>query len=388
MPCLTPRRLVIEGREYEFACQKCKECRKGRVRDLVGRALAESKYAVGSSYITLTYGVDRRIDGAADVKGANVLTYSHVRTWLKRLRDAGYPMRYIIAGEYGSMKGRAHWHCILWWTREVPPIPEHVADRKGVSRCWNDPWWEPIGGGHTQWAEVTRETITYCCSYSLKRLGDPDAQGMVRQSTRPLIGAKYFDHWAKMHVDQGLAISDRYYTIAGSKDPKTGKLWRYYMTDAALAYVVKSFKRQWEERNPGRHMPPHPFLERELDRLAVPMPDPDKPLAARRFQARPFIPTPNGEPVFFDQVRNAYYFFVGYQEKRPEYGGELKDRWVFYRQHGLRWWSFDHTGERCWSDEFVSVPEGERRWRAYALARSADEYREAAGRVRRGGGAR
>jgi hypothetical protein len=374
MPCLNPRRMTIHGFAREFACQKCLECRKGRVRDLVGRALAEQKYAVGSHFITLTYGVDRKVDGASDVKGAVVLTYSHVQNWLKRLRDAGYPMRYVIAGEYGSKKGRSHWHCILYWQEKVPPVPEHVEDNTGARRAWNDPWWKPIGGGHTQWADVDAGTVRYVAKYSLKSVDDRHAQSIVRVSKNPLIGARYFDHWAKLHVDQELAIKSRYYRIAGSVDPSTGKLWNYWMTDAALRYVILSYGRQWRETYGDRHMPVGTFMEEQFDKLAVPIPDPDRPLAVKRFSSRPYIPTPNGEEVLYDEKRNAYYFELG----------RTKD----YRpSNPVRcWWSFDENGQREWSFNFVSVPEGERLLRAFldgVTGKAADDYRAASGRSSR-----
>lgn len=385
MPCLNPRTIYVAepawrggrdkgGLAREVACQKCSECRKGRVRDLTGRVLAESKYAVGSHFITLSYGVDRRMGGAVDVKGANVLTYSHCQNWLKRLRNAGYPMRYVLAGEYGSKNGRAHFHCILFWTREVPPVPEHKLGKDGHRRCWNDPFWEPIGGGHTQWAEVNQSTARYVAKYSLKDRTDEHAQGFVRVSTRPLIGAKYFDHWAKLHVDQGLALKNRYYTIDGSVDKQSGKLWQYYMNDAVLRYVLRSFSRQWEAAYGKRHMPSSEWMERQFDKLARPLAG-DAPLPKRRYLARPFLATPNGEQVCFDEKRNEYWCELGRTE-----GGRLSSP--------VRvWWSFDEKGQRCWSFEFVSVTEGERRWRAYlravkeGLSPEAMAYAKASGRL-------
>lgn len=364
MPCLNPRSLLVNGLVTRVVCQKCSECRKGKVRDIVGRVLAEKRYAVGSHFITLTYGVDRRIDGAVNVKGADVLTYSHFRTFLKRLRDGGYPMRYLVAGEYGAAKGRAHFHALLFWTKRVPDIPLHKRGRDGIKRAWDDPWWQPIGGGHTQWEEVTGKSARYVAGYTLKPTFQ-GAQSVVRRSTRPLLGAKYFDHWAKLHVDQGLAIKDRYYTVPDSTDPKTGKLWRYYMNDATLRYVVESFRWQWEARFPGRHMPPSDFLERQFDKVAVPQADPDKMLRRRKYQPRPYILPPNGEQMYFDEKRNAFWFELG-RTKDNRLSSPLR-----------YWWSFDHKGERCWSFEFVSVAEGARRWRAYILSRSADAYAEA-----------
>lgn len=366
MPCLSPRYLSLNALSVKVVCQKCNECRKDKVRDLVGRILAEKHQAVGCHFITLTYGVDRRIDGAVNVKGADVLMYSHFRSYLKKLRNAGYPMRYLVAGEYGPLKQRAHFHAILVWTKKIPPIPKHKRGRDGRHRCWDDPWWQPIGGGHTQYEEVTGKTARYVAKYCLAP--EKGKQAIVRRSTRPLLGASYFRHLAKVHVEQGLAPQNRYYTVPGSIEPKSGKLWNYYMNDATARFFVRSFVRQWEERFPGLHPPASDFVQRELDKLAVPKPDPDKPLTARRYLALPHLPTPNGEEVFYDEKRNAYWCELARTEKF-----RLSSPVVV-------WWSFDDRGQRCWSFEFVSVTEGERRWKAFLRSRSADEYAAASGR--------
>lgn len=400
MPCLRPRDLTVNGLAVKVVCQKCSECRKGKVRDLVGRVLAEKRTAIGCHFVTLTYGVDRRVDGAVNVKGADVLTYSHFRKYLKTLRNAGYPMRYLVAGEYGALKSRAHFHAIIFWTKRIPPIPKHTRGKDGVLRCWDDPWWKPIGGGHTQYDEVTGKTARYVCKYCLAP--EKGKQAIVRRSTRPLLGAKYFDHWAKLHVKQELAITNRYYTVPGSVEPKSGKLWNYYMNDATLRYVVQSFKRQWQDRFPGRHMPPSAFLERQFDKVAVPMPDPDKPLAKRGYQARPAPPThgevtapgsadrlwTDGETVFYDEKRHAYWCEWGRIEVRDGDGNHVAS----YRPDPpvVLWWSYDEKGEHLWSPDFVSVAEGKRRAAAFVaeatgqLSPQAERYAEASGRrVRR-----
>lgn len=376
MACLNPRTFIKGGLQTTVGCQQCVECKKGRVRDLTGRCLAESMYSKGSHFITLTYGKSMRLNGAEDAEGAAKITYSHFQRFLKRVRRAGFPCRYIVAGEYGPAKGRAHFHAILYWTRKVPPVPEHTTGADGRSRCWNDPYWSPFHGGHTQWSKVEPSTARYISKYSLK--GGADDQSIVRRSTRPLLGAAHFDDWARQHVEQQLAPRDRYYTVPDSKDPKTGKLWRYWLNDAALRYVVKSFIRQWEAAYPGRHLPPSELVERELDKLAAPKPDPEaegqKP-KPRRYLAKPHEPTPNGEVIMYDERLHCWYFILGHTKE-----------WQPTPAHAVKYyWSFDINGERWWGPVFVSVGEGERRWREYVKGLSVDAYKDASQSSRRGG---
>lgn len=372
MPCLTPRTVLKNGLEVTVGCQKCSECQKGRVRDLTGRCLAESMYSVGATFWTGTYGKSLRLNGADDADGAARIMYSHFQRFVKRLRRAGFLCRYIVAGENGPKKGRSHFHAILFWTRRVPEVPYHATGENGQRRCWNDPWWTPYHGGHTQWAKVEASTCRYIAKYATKDSNSGERRSVVRRSTRPMLGYAYFDEWARRHVLQQLAPRDRYFTVPGSVDKQTGKLWKYWMTDAAARYVVKSFVRQWAEVYPGRHPPPSEFVERELDKLGRPVPDAEaegqRP-RRRRYLAKPHEPTPNGEAVLYDERLHCWYFVLGHTKK-----------WAPFPERAVRfYWTFDQNGERWWGPVFVSLAEGEKRWRAYVQSQAADAYAEASG---------
>ena len=122
--CLNP---ILLPNGQEVACHQCWQCVRRRIDDWQGRCIAESLTSRAAHVVTLTYGRDRRY-GAADHLQAAVLTYSDVQRFLKHLRGYGdraakkHPVRYFCCGEYGHMKGRAHWHCLLFWQGEVPDI--------------------------------------------------------------------------------------------------------------------------------------------------------------------------------------------------------------------------------------------------------------------------
>ena len=68
----------------EVACRYCSQCVDRKITDWVGRNIAESKSAVKTFAVTLTYGRDRR--GDVDHVRAFLLTYSDVQKYLKLLR--------------------------------------------------------------------------------------------------------------------------------------------------------------------------------------------------------------------------------------------------------------------------------------------------------------
>ena len=115
--CITPNRLD-DG--TEVACRKCKLCKRNRVNDLVGRCIAESRYSKKTYAVTLTYANDAGVN-------AVTLVYKDVQDFMKRLRKR-YNVRYIVAGEYGTAKGRAHWHIILFFKDDYPEIKRLTND--------------------------------------------------------------------------------------------------------------------------------------------------------------------------------------------------------------------------------------------------------------------
>ena len=83
--------------------------------DWQGRCIAEAATAKAAFAVTLTYGRDAM--GEKLHERAVVMTYSDVQRYLKLLRRHRYTVRYFCAGEFGSEKGRVHWHIILFFWR-------------------------------------------------------------------------------------------------------------------------------------------------------------------------------------------------------------------------------------------------------------------------------
>lgn len=175
------------------ACRKCSQCRDFRVQTWVGRCIAESKTAVATTTLELTYGRDE--NGNESHPRAAILTYSDVQRYFKQLRNRGFPARYLITGEMGSKKGRAHWHGIVFWQKAIPTImldygnnswhrakrPEPVEVPIEWETRFNEPCW-PHGFSFWQTVQKGREkgSIMYACKYLQKDVDDPASQSRVR----------------------------------------------------------------------------------------------------------------------------------------------------------------------------------------------------------------
>lgn len=238
-----------------IGCRNCSQCHGRAVDDWTGRCIAESKFASAPFFLTLTYGRelngnDEQV-GSSDHLRAAVLTYSDVQKFFKRLRMAGYPARYFAVGEYGSAKGRAHWHVLIFWQGAIPAHePSTRANPvRFMQAHWPHGWstWEPLGVT----AEDTAAAVRYVCKYLNKELGGPERQAMCRMSKKPLLGAAWLHERARLHVSQGIAPQDLFYSfpdlLASDGRPKQFML---RPGSAAADLFCQSFNDQWAQAYP------------------------------------------------------------------------------------------------------------------------------------------
>lgn len=270
--CLEPRRLMVGGKgdqtEVIVPCRRCWQCRASAMDEWTGRCIAEMETAVGASFVTLTYGRDMHYGAVDHVKSA-FLTYDDVKLYLKLLRRHGFPYRFLCAGEMGTLKGRAHWHLILFWQEQMPPVNRRIrASRwfpEGVplDKNWMDEKHWPHGWSF--WRTVNLKNIRYVAKYARKEQGALDAQSLLRSSLKPALGVPYVEWWAREHVLQGLSPQSLLYSFPAVRDDKTGKRIEFYMSSIQEQRFFEAFVREWERAYPGRAMPSSPLLEAWLE---------------------------------------------------------------------------------------------------------------------------
>lgn len=235
--CLSPKRM---RNGFTASCRKCKRCRNNHLNDWVGRCIAEKKVSDETFALTLTY-AETPANGAKPVH----LQYADCQKLLKRLRFAGYRVRYLIAGEYGSERGRAHWHALLFFTGKVPRVVPSASDLKYhetersdgqntathelvLPRFDNDPdarirwsFW-PHGFVYTQRPDPGG--FRYVCKYMLKGDGRIATNRVMMSKGRATVAGRVVADdpgplgwlWFRQRADdlafQGLALRDWSYT--------------------------------------------------------------------------------------------------------------------------------------------------------------------------------
>lgn len=216
--------------------------------DYVGRSMAEAAESTESWAVTLTYADDR-----PDSVGSVLLLYGDFQRFMKRLRKAGFSVRYLVAGEYGTLKGRAHWHALLFFRGKVPDLP--FGDRVQW-KAW------PHGHCHVQLAH--ERSAAYVCKYLLKDQTGGPSERRLAMSKLPPLGWDYLARSVDAMVAQGLAPRDFGYKVGGSRPHVAGlrPAKSYFHLHGDLRF---RFAQLWLERWQivrGVPPPPSPAIDR------------------------------------------------------------------------------------------------------------------------------
>lgn len=185
--------------ETLVSCRKCNACITTRKNDWVVRTMAEVTEKKNVLAITLTYANESR----SDREGAKIFRYNDdIRPFLNNLRrQIKYytgktgDLRFLVAGENGSKKGRVHWHIILlsdsdlsefgkWTTLQGKKAP-FAYDTNLLWSLW------PHGLVHVQ--QPDQGGITYVLKYIMKdQYSLANSKGTMRESTSEVFASSYF----------------------------------------------------------------------------------------------------------------------------------------------------------------------------------------------------
>jgi hypothetical protein len=268
--CIAPLQLN-DG--TEVACHECWQCREQAINDWVGRNIAESRTAKWSRAVTLTYGRSRA--GDADHERAVVLTYSDVQKWIKLLRWHGCPVRYFVTGEFGSTKGRAHWHVMLYGSGDMPP--HKLDDSFHEGGHWSH--------GYSFWTKPTDHAVRYNCKYIQKDMGDAERQGHLAMSKKPPLGAVWFANMAERYVEQGLAPQSLAYSfpdVRRRKKDGSEEVVPFRLKDRSAELFLEHYIRTWHERRPGEELPPSELVEHWVEYGVLRVPPEEEGVARHR----------------------------------------------------------------------------------------------------------
>lgn len=187
-------------------CNRCIACRGRRRSEWMTRVeLEKPAFRTGSVFVSLTY---------ANLPLGGGLVNSHVTNFIKRIRDRlGYPqgLKYIVAGEYGSSKGRPHYHVVFFGIEFTAEVFKLIED------CWK------FGFVNVRRVSSPTGAVSYITDYLLKSEGilcikpGENAKDFENRTHLPApfvhfsrgIGLDYFERHREEIRKNGLKIQGR-----------------------------------------------------------------------------------------------------------------------------------------------------------------------------------
>lgn len=275
--CINPsyvwQTLGGEWSKTPVPCKLCWRCKRNRMRDYIGRALCEASVSQATCAITLTYAPR---DDYAD----KILQPRHFQTFIKSLRNGGHKVRYLVAGEYGELKSRAHFHAVLFFSHLAPLqgrtitepgkppvqciVPRYIKDYDNpqdqqyapfCAECRSNKMlhireW-PHGHIQADWTADER-AMRYVVKYILK--DKEDGQSWFSLSKKPTLGAGFFAEKAEAMNAASVVPNGFGYMPPGASQPgyMTGATRRDYIR-ATVPQSALPIVNEWIAKTYEKH---------------------------------------------------------------------------------------------------------------------------------------
>lgn len=229
MACYHPSKVLVSrkglaGRVRDrvmVPCGHCLGCRTDQARGWAVRLVHEGVTLSPAWFVTLTYAPENLPENGT-------LVPRDITLFIKKLRRMleGERISYYIAGEYGEVTARPHYHAVLYGPRLLDRI--HLSSRHGAP-VFRSPSLENLWGhGILEFTALTYAAARYCASYVRKKVrmrDDPEHYSRVdpgtgellsverefgRMSRRPAIGRKWIERfWTDVYPRDFVVVDGR-----------------------------------------------------------------------------------------------------------------------------------------------------------------------------------
>lgn len=247
---------ITDGRSVP--CRNCWQCNENRVNSLVGRCVAEQQFSNVAYAVTLTYR-----DGEA---GASELLYGDFQLFMKRLKRK-FDVRFIVGGEYGTEKGRAHWHAVLFFKDKGPDLVPAPKDNSWEIALDRNIHWKPWPRGFVFFQKPNADStaaLRYPMKYSIPDSKQQSNKTMLQMSKKPLLGYDFICEYAQRFVDARLVPNDFNYTFDHLWRAESGRETFYFLGRSQSVFLGQ-FLHRWIETY-GPDVPSSPLIESEFDK--------------------------------------------------------------------------------------------------------------------------
>lgn len=179
MKCVSP--VYVRKIGISVPCGKCAFCLKKAIDAWCLRLGHEMEVSSSAFFITLTYDNEHLPPGED-------LSKRDLQLFIKRLRKRNPAIRYFAVGEYGTEKGRPHYHAVIF----------NLISLDLINASWVDVHGNPIG--HIVGDRATMGRIRYMVEYmALPTASNGKTPPFRVMSRRPGIGFSYVAKWKGFH---------------------------------------------------------------------------------------------------------------------------------------------------------------------------------------------
>lgn len=193
--CLEPQVLNYQQRkrpnfpEMMIPCGKCQQCQRVRQKRWIGKIMLEQIHWQDTHmtspglFMTLTYSQDAlstilsdhdlcllervKICSKSGLQALRQDFQKFMKRWRKRTK---VPVRFISSLEFGTQKGRPHWHAIMWMENPCGSMSRSELMHSSFKALLTEVW----RNGHVQLDQVRRAQIAYVAKYITKKISLPD----------------------------------------------------------------------------------------------------------------------------------------------------------------------------------------------------------------------
>lgn len=179
--CTNPIKITVNKEEITVKCGKCDTCRRQRQQEWAIKLINEAKYHTKACFITLTFdnkilldknSIARKKYGAHPGFIFNITeSKKYFTKFMKRLRKHFNEKRitYYKIGEYGEIKKRPHYHCILFGINFEEDRKKMPLSKTGHEQYHSDTLQKIWACGRISIQDINSANIIYISQYSLKK---------------------------------------------------------------------------------------------------------------------------------------------------------------------------------------------------------------------------
>lgn len=199
-------------------CKRCLHCRMAHARSLAIRCTHEASLYAKNCMVTFTYDPEHLPENQS-------LQPEDMQKCIKRIRRAGFEIRYFYCGEYGDQTKRPHYH-LLCFNEDFRFDGEDLPGQKAHA-AWTSPTLAKLWGkGFIHVTPITTASASYVARYTLKKQSAAeDETALFRndgkvcwtvnpefqfQSTKPGLGQKWIAANYKNVYPYGTVVVDGY----------------------------------------------------------------------------------------------------------------------------------------------------------------------------------